>query len=103
MAKLTPHGPSHAPRSLFTIVNHLSGAMSPAGTGATLLVEGLPDNSLSMSASGPLGPSFLGVWQSLQPPTVVRYFPRCTGVCAGASAALVSALFVSVAGCWQPP
>src|SRR5438105_15014776 len=32
-----------------------------------------------MSKSGPFGPGFLGVWQSLHPPIVTRYFPRSTG------------------------
>src|SRR5262245_58953987 len=32
-----------------------------------------------MSGSGPLGPSFLGVWQSLQPSVVTRYLPRSSG------------------------
>ena len=29
-----------------------------------------------MSGSGPAGPIFHGVWQSLQPATVTRYLPR---------------------------
>jgi hypothetical protein len=31
-----------------------------------------------MSGSGPFGPSLNGVWQSLQPAIVTRYFPRST-------------------------
>ena len=31
-----------------------------------------------MSGPGPFGPIFSGVWQSLQPPMVTRYFPRAT-------------------------
>ena len=31
-----------------------------------------------MSGSGPLGPIFHGVWQSLQPATVTRYLPRAS-------------------------
>ena len=32
-----------------------------------------------MSGSGPLAPIFQGVWQSLQPMVVTRYFPRSMG------------------------
>src|SRR5262249_40908477 len=46
---------------------------------------GFPESFLVRSGSGPLGPKVLGGWQSLQPPTVTRYSPRCTGVCAGAA------------------
>jgi hypothetical protein len=31
-----------------------------------------------MSGSGPIGPIFFGVWQSLQPPAVTSVFPRAT-------------------------
>src|SRR5689334_15928764 len=79
IAKLTPQGPSHAPRWLLAMVSHFPSAISPFGTGATFSVEGLPDNSRDISASGPLGPNFFGVWQSLHPPTSVRYLPRSTG------------------------
>src|SRR4051812_26880430 len=79
MAKLTPHGPAQAPRWLLASVPHLSGANSPFGTVGSLSADGLPDSSLDMSGSGPLGPNFFGVWQSLQPPTVVKYLPRSTG------------------------
>src|SRR5262245_23977638 len=41
-----------------------------------------------MSASGPFGPSFFGVWQSWQPPPITSIFPRSAGVCAGAAAAV---------------
>src|SRR2546425_12902258 len=61
IAKLTPHGPTQAPRWLFTTVRYLSGAMRPAGTGANFSVEGFPESSRAMSGSGPLGPSFFGV------------------------------------------
>src|SRR5262245_55435114 len=48
--------------------------------GGNLSVAGCPESSRDMSASGPFGPSVLGVWQSLHPPTRVRYFPRSAGV-----------------------
>src|SRR5215471_15881099 len=97
MAKLTPHGPAHAPRWLLAIVPHLSGPITPFGTGGSLSIDGLPESSLDMSGSGPFGPNFFGVWQSLQPPTVVRYLPRSTGDWAGAAAA-ETAGFVSAGG-----
>ena len=43
-----------------------------------------------MSGSGPFGPIFNGVWQSLQPPAVTRYLPRSTGDMAGAAATVFS-------------
>ena len=40
--------------------------------------SGCPDSIRAMSGSGPFGPIFSGVWQSLQPPMVTRYLPRST-------------------------
>src|SRR6185436_708949 len=40
----------------------------------------------SMSASGPLGPSFFGVWQSWQPPPMINLWPRSICDIAGAAA-----------------
>src|SRR5688572_14201724 len=40
----------------------------------------------SMSASGPLGPTFFGVWQSWQPPPMINILPRSTCDTAGAPA-----------------
>src|SRR5262249_2124187 len=40
---------------------------------------GWPERKRVMSGSGPFSPIFQGVWQSLQPPPVTRYFPRGTG------------------------
>src|SRR5438105_2059333 len=97
MAKLTPQGPAHAPRWLLATVPHLSGPMTPFGTVGSLSLDGLPDSSLVISGSGPFGPNFFGVWQSLQPPTVVKYLPRSTGDWAGAAAA-ETAVFVSDGG-----
>lgn len=58
-----------------------------------------------MSRSGPFGPIFSGVWQSLQAPTVTKYFPRSMrDVCWLAES--VAAVVVAVAvGCWAffPP
>ena len=36
-----------------------------------------------MSGSGPFGPIFHGVWQSLQPPNETRYSPRTTRAAPG--------------------
>src|SRR5262249_13938219 len=97
IAKLTPHGPAHAPRWLLATVPHLPAPMTPFGTGGSLSIEGFPDSSLLISGSGPFGPNFFGVWQSLHPPTSVRYLPRSTGDWVGAAAA-ETAGFVSDAG-----
>jgi hypothetical protein len=40
----------------------------------------------SMSASGPFGPTFFGVWQSWQPPPTTNILPRSTCDTAGAAA-----------------
>jgi hypothetical protein len=57
--------------------------LSDAGVVALLIGKesGCPDRMREKSGSGPLGPIFSGVWQSLQPPTVTRYLPRSTRVC----------------------
>ena len=39
-----------------------------------------------MSASGPAGPIFFGVWQSWQPPPMTSILPRSTCDTAGAAA-----------------
>ena len=39
-----------------------------------------------MSASGPFGPIFFGVWQSWQPPPMINILPRSTCDIAGAAA-----------------
>src|SRR6266850_4944908 len=81
-AKLAPHPPTQAVRWLFVIAPHLSGAMSPAGTGVNFSLAGCPDRSRFVSRSAPT----FGVWQSLQPMIVTKYLPRSTGVCAEAAA-----------------
>src|SRR5881396_2422763 len=68
-AKLTPHPPTQAVRSLFVTAPHLLGAMSPAGTAANFSFAGCPDRSRFVSGS-PAG--VLGVWQSLHPANVTR-------------------------------
>src|SRR5262245_31760110 len=40
----------------------------------------------SMSASGPFGPIFFGVWQSWQPPPMINLWPRSICDIAGAAA-----------------
>src|SRR5581483_12165454 len=49
-------------------------------------------SSFVVSGSGPFGPIFFVVWQSLQPPIVTRYLPRSTGVdcAAGRAHAVIS-------------
>src|SRR6478672_2779303 len=39
---------------------------------------GCPESIRLMSSSGPLGPIFLGVWQSLQPPMATKCSPHFT-------------------------
>ena len=52
------------------------GRLSPSGNGP--ICSGWPDRNRVMSGSGPCGPIFHGVWQSLQPMIFTRYSPRCT-------------------------
>src|SRR4029450_11146116 len=55
-----------------------------------------------MSASGPFGPLFFGVWQSWQPPPMTNCLPRSTcdraGAAAGALAGALSAPGASTGG-----
>src|SRR5262252_9145798 len=68
-----PHGPENA-------VFVAAPAQSHGPRGGTALsapiCSGWPDRKRDMSGSGPLGPIFSGVWQSLQPTALTRYLPR---------------------------
>src|SRR5262245_21226015 len=72
--KLTPHGPDHEVNVAATFTSQGPGG-SFGAVGMTS-ASGCPDSMRDMSGSGPLGPIFNGVWQSLHPPTVTRYAPR---------------------------
>src|SRR5262245_30551627 len=75
--KLVPQAPANA--VLVTPPLHVHG---PDGFGAGGMTRsaGWPESSRDMSGSGPLGPSFQGVWQSLQPMARTRYAPRWAAV-----------------------
>src|SRR5262249_48658750 len=70
-----PHGPANAVLVAAPAHNHGPWAVA-AGSGPTC--SGCPDRNRVMSGSGPCGPLFNGVWQSLQPTTLTRYSPRLT-------------------------
>src|SRR6188768_2035338 len=82
MAKLTPHGPTHAVRWLLAAVPQPVGPINVAGTFATLSPAGVPDNCRVISNSGAPLANVFGVSQSWHPPTVTRYLPLSTGDCA---------------------
>lgn len=52
------------------------GPAGSAGGGGIRTASGCPESIRSTSGSGPSGPFFNGVWQSLQPPIRARYAPR---------------------------
>src|SRR5689334_11900934 len=68
-----PHGPAHA--VFVTPATMFHGALTGGGAGICS-VSGWPESIRDMSGSGPFGPIFQGVWQSLHPPIVTRYWPR---------------------------
>lgn len=72
-AQLTPHGPENA--VIVMSPAHIHGISTLAGA-SIFITDGCPESILFMSGPGPCGPITHGVWQSLQPPTVTRYFPR---------------------------
>src|SRR4030095_4075069 len=74
--KLTPHGPAHAVMVPAATIAH--GPGGTAGAGGIFRSDGCPLSRREKSISGPLGPTFHGVWQSLQPPIPTRYSPRST-------------------------
>ena len=73
--KLTPQGPAQAVKVPATLP-----AQGPDGGGAAGIARpsGWPESIRERSCSGPFGPIFHGVWQSLHPPIVTRYSPRFT-------------------------
>src|SRR5688572_6243102 len=74
--KLTPHGPDQAVMVPGAFIAH--GPAGSAGAGGILRSAGWPRSRREKSCSGPFGPIFHGVWQSLQPPNQTRYSPRAT-------------------------
>ena len=85
--KLTPHGPAHA--VLVADSEPIHGPAASAGGGGITTSCGWPVRARVMSISGPLGPIFHGVWQSLQPIVFTRYAPRSRGVRWGPAAGSV--------------
>src|SRR6185503_10701867 len=86
--KLTPHGPDQAVMVPEAFIAHGPGGR--AGAGGITRPAGWPLSLREKSCSGPFGPIFHGVWQSLQPPNHTRYSPRATRAdfsAAGAGAA----------------
>src|SRR4030095_4847012 len=73
--KETPHGPTHAVRSLLAKY-HLPGVTSVLSMRGSFISAGLPESKRVSSSMGPFLVIILGVWQSLQDAMVVRYFPR---------------------------
>ena len=63
--KLTPHGPANA--VLVAAPTTSTAPRGSAGGGGIFMLSGWPVSARVMSGSGPFGPSFQGVWQSLQP------------------------------------
>src|SRR5512140_2958584 len=64
-------------------VDHAVSVTAPAAIhgisifgGGITRFSGCPESMRVISGSGPFGPIFRGVWQSLQPTIVTRYFPR---------------------------
>ena len=68
--KLTPHGPAKA--VLVAAPSHSHGPGGSAGGAGIFRSAGCPVSARVMSGSGPFGPIFSGVWQSLQPIVVTR-------------------------------
>src|SRR5436309_423890 len=75
--KLTPHGPAHAVFVAATCTIH---GPDGGGAGGSSMSDGCPVRARDMSSSGPFGPIFHGVWQSLQPIVFTRFAPRSTRV-----------------------
>src|SRR5262245_36014491 len=83
--KLTPHGPANA--VLVADEWPIHGPCA-GGAGGMTKSEGCPVRARDRSISGPRGPIFQGVWQSLQPMVLTRFAPRSTRAlsCSGAAA-----------------
>src|SRR4029453_10720153 len=72
--KLTPQGP--AKDVIVAAPVHPHGPAGSGGAGGVGNCWGGPLRIRDISGSGPFGPSFHGVWQSLHPPNETRYWPR---------------------------
>src|SRR5688572_25482684 len=69
-----PQGPAQA---VLVAVAAIIQGPTGLGGGGSFISSGCPESIRDMSGSGtPLAPIFHGVWQSLQPPMVTRYWPR---------------------------
>src|SRR3954452_23022956 len=68
-----PHGPANAVFVAAPV--HIHGPLC-SGAGGSTNCDGCPDSMRVMSGSGPRGPIFSGVWQSLQPAIWTMYLPR---------------------------
>src|SRR3954454_19466767 len=66
----TPQGPAKAVFVAAPVQSQ--GPFGSDGAGGIANCSGWPLRSRVRSGSGPFGPIFNGVWQSLQPPTVTR-------------------------------
>src|SRR3954471_11858032 len=71
--KLTPQGPANA---VFVAAVWPIQGPDGGGAGGSTKSDGWPVNARVTSGSGPLGPIFQGVWQSLQPIVFTRWAPR---------------------------
>src|SRR5205823_5471074 len=72
------HGPANA--VLVAAPAHSHGPFG-FGAGGITRCSGCPLSIRDVSGSGPFGPIFNGVWQSLQLPIVTRYSPRAICCC----------------------
>ena len=99
------HAPGAAPRGQVTVdVYHIGAALGIGlNGGGTPSLSGWPDSMRSMSASGPFGPIFFGVWQSWQPPPMINILPRSTCDIAGAAAGTAPAPGACATCVWSPP
>ncbi len=88
--KLTPHGPEKAVMLISPAQAH--GGISITGR-SIFIAAGWPESMSDISGSGPCGPIFHGVWQSLQPMAVTRYLPCATD---GAETCVAVAFVVAV-------
>src|SRR4051812_17469822 len=74
--KEMPHGPDQDVNVIELAAIHGASSFGPR---VILMDSGWPESMRSMSGSGPFGPIFVGVWQSLQADVDTMYFPRSTG------------------------
>src|SRR5581483_11063010 len=68
-----PHGPAKAVSVAVPCQFH---SLLGLGGAESFMLSGCPESMRDMSGSGPFGPIFSGVWQSLQEAMVTKYLPR---------------------------